>query len=199
MDTCAEDRSLIGRPAWEAEEVLCGQRGWRYRSSAGPLEECHIPVAEWKLEKHGALSDGVFWDIAYTNTHEQQEKLERTIHYIEGYWRLECICHDDWSKRSFTRALKKGVLLMDKKSRGSCYMALIRFAKLCAGCQCCKRHTQSRTADGCCEQPPSLEEDPCDTWGRECKCRCRNLFRDVNRLFKDRNTEEELYDYESRY
>lgn len=179
--------------------MLCGQRGWRYRSSAGPLEECHIPVAEWKLEKHGALSDGVFWDIAYTNTHEQQEKLERTIHYIEGYWRLECICHDDWSKRSFTRALKKGVLLMDKKSRGSCYMALIRFAKLCAGCQCCKRHTQSRTADGCCEQPPSLEEDPCDTWGRECKCRCRNLFRDVNRLFKDRNTEEELYDYESRY
>lgn len=196
MNTCVEDRRLIGLPAWEAQEELCGQRGWRYRCCAGPLDECHIPVFEWKLEKHRAPNPAVFWDTAYTNTHEQQERLDKTIHYIEAFWKLESICHDNWSDRRFTRALKQGVMLMDEKSRGNCYLALIRFAKLCAGCQCCRRHKQSRTADGCCEQTPSLEEDPCDTWGRKCGCRCRNMFRAVNQLFKDRNTDEELYDHQ---
>lgn len=196
MCTCAESRSLIGLPVWEADEELCGQRGWRDRGPAAPLEECYIPVFEDKLEKHHAPSPAVFWDTAYTNTPEQQEKLDRTIRYIEGFWKLETICEDNWSNRRFSRALKQGVMLMDTKSHGICYIALIRFAKLCAGCQCCRRHMQSRTADGCCEPAPSLEEDPWDTWGRACKCRCRNLFRWVNGLFKHQDTNEELYDHQ---
>jgi hypothetical protein len=199
MDTCAEDRSLIGCSAWEAGVVLCGH-DWRRRDHTKQIPDCCIPVSEWELEEYGSvIRPAVFWDTAYTNSDKQQARLERTFKYINGYWKLEVMVHDNWADRSPTRALKRGVLLMaDKTMHSSCYSALIDFAKLCAGCQCCGRHMQLRTGDGCRQEPPTPEEDPYDTWGRGCKCECRSRFRQVNELFRDGDTEEDVCDVRER-